>query len=106
MLHFTKLRDNTEDPLQLSIPTGANTFAQRVLNNEIPVSPEEFSDNVNSIEERRQRLTENNLIFASNYTLSKNSKIDINDNDFYQFRMKLESAGNLLSAFGWYRPLQ
>ncbi|MGW9685507.1 translocation and assembly module lipoprotein TamL [Flagellimonas sp. 2504JD1-5] len=89
--------ENNEDPLQLIIPSGADTFAQRVLNNEIPVSPEEFSD-VNSIEERRQRLTENNLIFASNYTLSKNSKVDINDNDFYQFRMKLESAGNLLSV--------
>ncbi|MGX1928991.1 translocation and assembly module lipoprotein TamL [Flagellimonas sp. 2504JD4-2] len=89
--------DNPDDPLQLIIPTGADTLVQRILNNEIPISAEDLSE-VNSIEERRQRLTENNLIFASNYTLSKNSKVDINDSDFYQFRVKLESAGNLLSA--------
>jgi len=84
------------DP-RLSIPDGANGFVQAVLNNEIPVSQDNFSE-VNSIEERRQRLTENNLIFASNYTFTKNSRTDINDNDFYQLRVKLESAGNLLSA--------
>ncbi|WP_097046257.1 BamA/TamA family outer membrane protein [Flagellimonas pacifica] len=93
---FFEETGNTEDPLQLSIPTGANDFAKAVLDNEIPTDQQQRAD-VNSIEERRQRLTENNLIFASNYTFSKNSKVDINDNDFYQFRMKLESAGNLLS---------
>lgn len=88
---------DSNDPLRLNIPTGAEDFIQAVLNNEVPVSDEQRSD-VNSIEERRQRLTENNLIFASNYTYTKNSKVDINDNDFYQYRIKLESAGNLLSA--------
>nr|WP_299338430.1 BamA/TamA family outer membrane protein [Allomuricauda sp.] len=85
-----------DDPFQLSIPEGANGFIQAVLNNEIDVTDEELSD-VNSIEERRQRLTENNLIFASNYTFTKNSRADINDIDFYQFRAKVESAGNVLS---------
>ncbi|WP_190811378.1 BamA/TamA family outer membrane protein [Flagellimonas sp. S3867] len=94
---FFEASTDVEDPLRLNVPTGANDFVQGVLNNDIPVTQDE-RDEVNSIEERRQRLTENNLIFASNYTLSKNSKIDINDNDFYQFRIKLESAGNLLSA--------
>ncbi len=93
---FFNTPDNAADPIQLNIPSGANNFAQAVLNNEIPVTPEERSE-VNSIEERRQRLTENNLIFASNYTFTKNNKLNINDNDFYQFRVKLESAGNLLS---------
>ncbi|TMU51080.1 BamA/TamA family outer membrane protein [Flagellimonas algicola] len=88
---------DTDDPFRLSIPDGANGFVQAVLNNEIPVSTDNFNE-VNSIEERRQRLTENNLIFASNYTFTKNSRTDINDNDFYQLRVKLESAGNLLSA--------
>ncbi|WP_299488507.1 BamA/TamA family outer membrane protein [uncultured Allomuricauda sp.] len=93
----TPTNPDPNDPLVLIVPTGANDFVQAVLNNEIPVSQEDLEE-VNSIEERRQRLTENNLIFASNYSFSKNSKVDINDNDFYQFRMKLESAGNLLSA--------
>lgn len=94
---FFESVDDTTDPFRLSIPNGANGFVQAVLNNEIPVSQDDFNE-VNSIEERRQRLTENNLIFASNYTFTKNSRTDINDNDFYQLRVKLESAGNLLSA--------
>ncbi|MEX0361343.1 MAG: outer membrane protein assembly factor, partial [Allomuricauda sp.] len=94
---FFESIDDATDPFRLSIPDGANGFVQAVLNNEIPVSQDDFNE-VNSIEERRQRLTENNLIFASNYTFTKNSRTDINDNDFYQLRVKLESAGNLLSA--------
>lgn len=94
---FYEDASDPDDPLRLNIPTGAEDFIQAVLNNEVPVSDEQRND-VNSIEERRQRLTENNLIFASNYTYTKNSKVDINDNDFYQYRIKLESAGNLLSA--------
>ncbi|HPW97398.1 MAG TPA: BamA/TamA family outer membrane protein [Flavobacterium sp.] len=52
-----------------------------------------------SILERRVRLTENNLIFSSNITYSKTSKKDIFDNNFYAFKTKFESAGNLLSLF-------
>ncbi len=93
---FFEDSNNETDPLRLNIPEGANGFAQAVLNNEIPVSEEQF-DEVNSIEERRRRLTENNLIFATNFSHTKNSKSDINDLDFYQYRIKFESAGNLLS---------
>lgn len=93
---FFEKTGNAQDPLRLNIPDGANGFAQAVLDNEIPISAEQRSD-VNSIGERRQRLTENNLIFASNYTLTKNSKTNFNDNDFYQFKAKIESAGNVLS---------
>ncbi len=52
---------------------------------------------INNIEERRQRLTENNLIFATSFSFSKTSKKNIADNDFHLFRTKIESAGNLLS---------
>ncbi|UII76755.1 outer membrane protein assembly factor [Flagellimonas sp. HMM57] len=93
---FYEESGDTDDPLRLSIPNGANGFVEAVLNNEIPTTEEQLSE-VNSIGERRQRLTENNLIFASNYSFTKNSKTDINDNNFYQLRVKLESAGNLLS---------
>ena len=73
-------------------------FIGDVLNDpaQIPVS-EDDKKTINNIEERRQRLTENNLIFASSFTFSKTSKTNINDNDFYLFRTKVESAGNLLS---------
>ena len=84
-----------EDP-SLNIPVGANQFVEDVLNGSIPVTADEL-DEVNSIEERRIRLTENNLILATNFTHTKNSKAGINDNDFYQYRIKLESAGGMLS---------
>jgi outer membrane protein assembly factor BamA len=45
------------------------------------------------------RLTENNLIFATSITYSKTSQKDLFDNNFYAFKTKLESAGNLLSLF-------
>lgn len=52
---------------------------------------------VNSIYERKNRLTENNLIFASNFTYSKTTQADYKDEDYYSFKTKIESAGNLLS---------
>ncbi len=52
---------------------------------------------VNSIEERRRRLTENNLIIASSYTFSKTTKTDLLDNTYFTFRTKVESAGNVAS---------
>jgi outer membrane protein assembly factor BamA len=52
---------------------------------------------VNSINERKIRLTENNLIFASNFTYTKITKTDFNDENFYSFKTKFESAGNFLS---------
>ncbi len=89
--------NNTGDP-SLIIPDGTTGFTDAVLNQGlIPVNTDDYNE-VRSIEERRQRLTENNLIFASNYTFTKNNKIGLNDNSFYQFRFKLESAGNLLSG--------
>ncbi|MEC3965408.1 BamA/TamA family outer membrane protein [Flagellimonas halotolerans] len=93
--YFDPILEEGEEP-KLSIPDGANRFAQDVLSGSIPVSPEEKQE-VNSIEERRRRLTEDNLIFASNFTHTKNSKSGINDLDFYQYRIKLESAGAMLS---------
>lgn len=93
--YFDPILEEGEEP-RLSIPDGANRFAKDVLSDSIPVSPEDKQE-VNSIEERRRRLTEDNLIFASNFTHTKNSKSGINDLDFYQYRIKLESAGAMLS---------
>ncbi|MCR9226959.1 MAG: outer membrane protein assembly factor [Flavobacteriaceae bacterium] len=93
--YFRPLEDVDDEPV-LSIPTGANDFVRNILNDSIPVSAQD-KELVNSIEERRRRLTENNLIFATNFTHTKNSKLGINDLDFYQYRIKVESAGAMLS---------
>lgn len=54
---------------------------------------------IRSIEERRIRLTENNLILASSFSFSKTTKINLQDNNFYAFKTKIESAGNVMSLF-------
>ncbi|MEM9077015.1 MAG: BamA/TamA family outer membrane protein [Bacteroidota bacterium] len=81
----------------LTIPEGANAFIDAVQNGEIDEIDDDEARQINNIDERQQRLTENNLIFASSYTFTKNSKKDINDNNFYQIRAKIESAGNALA---------
>lgn len=77
---------------------GANNFINDVLSGTIS-TPADISKKIRSIEERRKRLTENNLILASSYTFSKTTKSNLTDNTFYTFRTKIESAGNILSLF-------
>ncbi|MBT8282053.1 MAG: outer membrane protein assembly factor [Muriicola sp.] len=91
-----------DDP-RLTIPSGTTDFTEAILDGTISSSTDDFIE-VSRIEERRDRLTENNLIFSSNYTFTKNNKIGINDNSFYQFRLNLESAGNLLSGLSYLFP--
>ncbi len=93
--YFETPEDGTEP--RLIIPTGTTGFTNAILNREVISSSLDFNE-VSSIEERRKRLSENNLIFTSNYTYTRNNKIGITDNDFHQFRFKVESAGNLLSG--------
>ncbi|WP_435624911.1 BamA/TamA family outer membrane protein [Flagellimonas sp.] len=100
---FFEAADDPGDPFRLNIPDGADGFIDAVLANEVPVTAGQL-DEVNSIDERQQRLTENNLIFTSSYTFTKNSKKDINDNNFYQVRAKIESAGNALSLSSSFIP--
>ena len=86
------------DSPQLIISSGTTGFTDEVLNkNLISKNLEEYKK-ISNIEERRKRLTENNLIFATNYSFTKNNKKEVNDNNFYQFRIKVESAGNLLTG--------
>lgn len=78
---------------------GADSFLDSALNNEFPLLDPSGSDfrSIKSIKERKDRLTENNLIFASNFSYSKDSKTDFFDKEFYSIRGKIESAGNVLS---------
>ena len=102
-LEFPELADFYEtigddpDP-KLIIPSGTSGFTEAVLfEGLVPINSDTYRE-VSSIEERRQRLTEENLIFSSNYTWIKNSRTNLNDDSFHQLRLRLESAGNLLSA--------
>ncbi|MCD0468275.1 BamA/TamA family outer membrane protein [Flavobacterium sp. JAS] len=83
----------------LTIPTGTNTFTRQVLTDQTVLRPgdPQYKD-VESIEERRIRLTENDFILATSYTFTKTTKKDLADNTFYQFKTKIESAGTLLTA--------
>lgn len=81
----------------LSIPTGTNGFTQDVIDGTINTDIMDQNE-VARIEDQRQRLTANNLIFATNYTYYKNTRRNFNDNNFFQFRGKIELAGNLLSG--------
>jgi len=78
---------------------GANLFINYALNGLFPtldVTGQDYKT-IKSINERKDRLTENNLIFASNFSYSKDSKTDFFDKEFYSFRTKVEFAGNTLS---------
>ena len=83
---------------QLGIPNGAAAFTAAALSGQIPTIAADSLELVRSIEERRQRLVENNLIFTANYTWLRNNRTSNNDEDFSQWRIKLEAAGNLLST--------
>lgn len=80
----------------LRIDEGTNGFINDVTSQELATSENDLKT-VRSIEERRKRLTENNLIFASSYTYSKTTKSDLQDDTFYTLKAKVESAGNALS---------
>lgn len=84
----------------LTIPSGAEMFINDVVQQEPPTTglTEEQRQEVRNISERKNRLTENNLIFASNFTYLKNNKENLYDLDFSRFRFKIETAGNFLSA--------
>jgi outer membrane protein assembly factor BamA len=85
---------------KLIIDSGTIGFTNDVLGNNPTISPTaEDLKSIRSIEERRVRLTENNLIFATSINFFKTTNVSLKDNNFYSVRAKVESAGNLLSLF-------
>ena len=61
-------------------------------------NPNDFQT-VRNIKERKNRLTQNNFILASNFNYVRNSKENAFDTNFSIFRLKFEFAGNLLYNF-------
>ena len=95
---YQNLFDLQGDQLVLSIPSGANLFIEGVQNSSIELDEQAVTE-VNRIEERRSRLTENNLIVSTAYTFVSAINGTTSSDDFRQFRFKLEAAGNLLNNF-------
>jgi len=88
---------NSEGNLSIN-EEGAEHFIHDVLSGDtnIPINSPEFKT-VRSINERKNRLSENNLILATNITFTKSSRLNLDDNNFFTFKTKIESAGNLAS---------
>ena len=88
--------NNGED---LIYPDETDTFINDVLteNTSITNNDPEYQT-VSDINERKVRLTENNLIFATNLSFVKNKKENLLDTDFSIFRARIEFAGNFLSS--------
>ncbi|GGE07570.1 membrane protein [Psychroflexus salis] len=91
---------NTAGEEQLRIPTGTDGFINAIQNDQNLVLDAEEQKQASSIIERKDRLTENNLIIATNYAYDYSNRTGINDHNFYQIRTRLELAGNILSSLG------
>ena len=90
---------------ELGIPDQANQFIQESIGDNPPSGlTADNIQNINYINERQERLTENNLIIASSYNYVRDNRTSLFDENFSIFHGKIESAGNLLSlasnAFG------
>lgn len=77
---------------------GAVNFIDQVVAGQTSLSPGERDYQIiRSIGERRKRLIENNLIVASSFSFTKNTRVGFTDNNFYILRAKIETAGNVAS---------
>ncbi len=90
---------------KLIIPSGAQGFIADVLQQNTSLTPGDSAFNrVQRIEERRRRLTQNNLIFSAGLQFFDSTKDGVFDRSFAQFRANLSWAGNLLKALA--KPLE
>ena len=82
---------------QLQIPDGTTAFISGVQDESIPLN-ETDALLVRRIEERRARLTENNLILSSSYALLNENTTNRNASAYRQYYAKFELAGFLFDA--------
>ncbi|WP_047552138.1 BamA/TamA family outer membrane protein [Psychroserpens sp. Hel_I_66] len=76
----------------------ADQFINDVVNgNTALTSADEDFITVNNIKQRKDRLTEDNLIFSSSFNYIKNRRENLLDKNFSLVRFRIEFAGNLLS---------
>ncbi len=91
---------NASGDEELIIPTGTDAFINQIQNNPNFILEADERQEAASIIERKDRLTENNLIIATNFAYDYSNRVGINDHNFYQVRTRLELAGNILSSLG------
>ncbi|MBF00043.1 outer membrane protein assembly factor [Flavobacterium coralii] len=87
---------DSDGDVRLNIEEGTRAFITGVDGGDITTTAQDRRE-VRSIEERRRRLTENNLISATNFTYTTTTQDNLNDSEFFIFKTKLETAGNTLS---------
>ena len=76
-------------------------FIIDVLDGNTTLSPENPNfKTILSISERYVRLVEDNLIVSSSISFNRSTKSNITDKSYYNFRTKVESAGNFLALLG------
>jgi len=90
--------DYLDEKGNLSITEGTSKFTEDVLsgNSSIITNSQDYRV-VRSIEERRKRLTEDNLILSASLSYQRTNQSNIYDKNFYNVRLKVESAGSILS---------
>src|SRR5690606_26267232 len=83
----------------LEYPNQTNDFINAVVTGNLANSISN-SDvlTVKAINERKNRLTEDNLILASNFSYVKDKRDNLFDNDFSILRLRFELAGNVLAT--------
>ena len=91
----------------LGIPDEADMFIDDVLSDNTTLTPDddEYQD-VSNIAQRKERLTENNLILSSTFNYVKDKRESLFDDDFSIFRFRVESAGNLFTSISRALDLQ
>ncbi len=84
---------------ELGIPDQANAFLTSVNSpeNSYVFNPE-LENEMIAIGQRKSRLTENNLILASNFSWNYDTREAVNDKSFSRINGTIELAGNLLSG--------
>lgn len=82
---------------RLTIPDGTNSFIDDVENGTITGFNNAEVSEINAIRERQDRLTEDNLIFALNFTYTYNNRENLYDDAYSRLRTRIELAGNALS---------
>ncbi|WP_299129302.1 BamA/TamA family outer membrane protein [uncultured Winogradskyella sp.] len=98
-INFINTEESLEDESLSNRFSPADQFIEEVLaGNTILNSGDDDFVVVNNIEERKQRLTENNLIFSTSFDYKKDKRTSIFDNDFSIFKWRIELAGNFLST--------
>src|SRR5690606_25900746 len=90
--------DENNNRIDLIIPEGTNAFLTDFRNNQIEGITSDEAQILRNIAQQEERLTENNLIFASNISWIRDSRKSVFDNQFSRIRLKFEVAGNILSG--------